>query len=100
MAEQHHVYLNAHGVRKTLHWDDERPDGFVIRTEEDIEPLLESVHRDREIMRNDGVNKVLGRVPRTVAERAVHEQWDEGDWRKWWNGEGRAFRIWNPGGWV
>lgn len=100
MSEQRHVYLNRDGVRKTVIWDDSEPDRFVIRTEEDIEPLLLSVHRDRELMRNDGVNKVLGRVPRTVAERAVHEQWDESDWRRWWNGEGRAFRIWNPGGTV
>jgi hypothetical protein len=98
MAQQRHVYLNRDGVRKTLIWDDDAPDHFVIRTEEDIEPLLESVHRDREIMRNNGPNKVLGRVPRTVVERAAHEQWGEDDWRKWWNGEGRAFRIWNPGG--
>jgi hypothetical protein len=100
MAEQRMVYQARDGVRKTLIWDDAAPDRVVIQTEEDIEPLLESVARDREIMRNDGVNKVLGRVPRTVYERAVHEGWDEGDWRKWWNGEGRAFRIWRPDGWV
>ena len=94
------VYQARDGVRKTLIWDDAAPDRFVIQTEEDIEPLLESVARDREIMRNDGVNKVLGRVPRTTYERAVHEGWDESDWRKWWNGEGRAFRIWRPDGRV
>ena len=62
--------------------------------------MLDWVAREREVMRNNGVNKLLGRVPVAVYERAVHEQWDEGDWAKWWNGEGRAFRIWNPGGQV
>lgn len=100
MTQQRMVYRNRDGVRRTLIWDDERPDDVTVHTEEDIEPLLESVARDREIMRNDGVNKLLGRVPVTVYERATHEQWGEDDWRKWWNGEGRAFRIWNPGGQV
>jgi hypothetical protein len=91
------VYADANGVRRTLIADDERPDQFVVKTTQDIEPILESVARDRELMRNTGDAKVLGRVPVAVAERAVHEDWDESDWRKWWNGEGRAFRIWKPG---
>lgn len=100
MSERKRVYLDRDGVRKTMIWDDEDPDRFVIQTEEDIEPILASVARDREIMLNNGDNKLLGRVPRTVAERAVHERWGEDDWRKWWNGEGREYRIWNPGGWI
>jgi hypothetical protein len=90
------VYADANGVRRTLIADDERPDQFVVKTTQDIEPILESVARDRELMRNTGDAKVLGRVPVAVAERAVHEDWDESDWRKWWNGAGRAFRIWKP----
>lgn len=98
MSERKTLYRNRDGVRRTLITDDERPGAVVVHTQEDLEPLLDSVARDREIMRNDGVNKLLGRVPVTVYERACLEKWDEGDWRKWWNGEGRAFRIWNPGG--
>ena len=100
MAQQRHVYRNRDGIRRTLIWDDERPDDVTVQTQEDVEPILDSIARDREIMRNDGVNKLLGRVPVTVYERACHEQWGEDDWRKWWNGEGRAFRIWNPRGRV
>jgi hypothetical protein len=100
MSEHRLVYADANGVRRTKIWDDERPDRFVVQTEQDIEPILDSIARDREIMRNDGPNKVLGRPPIAVVERAVHEKWDESDWRKWWNGEGRAFRIWKPGGRV
>jgi hypothetical protein len=77
--------------------DDERPDQFVVKTSQDLEPILDSVARDRELMANNGDNVLLGRVPVHVYERAVHEQWEESDWRKWWNGEGRAFRIWKPG---
>lgn len=100
MTEQRYVYQNRHGVRRTMIVDDERPDRFVVQTEQDIEPILDLVAMEREIMRNNGPNKVLGHVPIAVAERAVHEQWGEDDWSRWWNGEGRAFRVWNPGGWV
>lgn len=96
MPEKKTVYRDRDGVRKTLITDDDRPGVVTVHTEEDLEPLLESVARDREIMPNDGVNKLLGRVPMTVYERACLEEWDEGDWRRWWNGEGRAFRIWRP----
>ena len=96
MTERRRLYRDRDGIRRTAIWDDEDPETLVVHTEEDLEPLLDSVARDREIMRNDGVNKLLGRVPVTVYERAVHEQWEESDWRKWWNGEGRAFRIWRP----
>jgi hypothetical protein len=98
------VYDDANGVRRTLIADDERPDRFVVKTTQDIEPLLASIARDRELMRNTGDAKILGRLPVEVYERAVHEQWDEGDWRKFWNGagpddlpNGRALRIWKPG---
>ena len=98
------VYEDANGVRRTLIADDERPDRFIVKTTQDIEPILASIARDRELMRNNGDNVVLGRLPVEVYERAVHEQWDEGDWRKFWNGagpdelpNGRALRIWKPG---
>ena len=90
------VYEDRNGVRRTLLADDERPDQFTVKTSQDLEPILDSIARDRELMANTGDNVVLGRVPVGVYERAVHEEWDEGDWRKWWNGEGRAFRIWKP----
>jgi hypothetical protein len=101
------VYADANGVRRTLIADDETPDRFVVKTSQDLEPIIDSIARDRELFANSGPNKVIGRVPVAVVERAVHEQWEENDWRKWWNGagpddlpNGRAFRIWNPGGWL
>jgi hypothetical protein len=94
MTERTRVYHNADGVRRTLIVDDERP-GFVVNTEQDIEPVLDSVERDRAIMRHDGVNKLLARIPVSIFERSVHEQWDEGDWKRWLNSsEAAPFRIW------
>ena len=68
------VYEAANGVRRTLIADDERPDRFIVKTSQDIEPLLASIARDRELMRNNGDAVVLGRLPVEVYERAVHEQ--------------------------
>ena len=107
MSERKRIYRDRDGIRRTMIWDDEDPDQVTVLTEQDIEPILDSVARDREIMLNNGPNKVLGRPPVAVYERAVHEQWDERDWTRWWNGQGpsdlpngRAFRIWKPGGTI
>jgi len=97
VTERSRVYHNAHGVRRTLIADDERPDRFVVRTQQDVEPVLASVERDRAIMAHDGVNKLLARIPVSIFERSVHEQWDDGDWKKWLNSsEAAPFRVW-PG---
>ena len=96
MTERSRVYHDAYGVRRTLIVDDERP-GFVVNTQQDVEPVLASVERDRAIMAHDGVNKLLARIPVSIFERSVHEQWDDGDWKKWLNSsEAAPFRVW-PG---
>lgn len=100
MTERKTVYANADGVRRTLIVDDERPNCVVVQTEQDVEPILASVARDREIFVHNGPNKVIGRVPVAVSEQACLEQWGEDDWRRWWNGDGRAYRIWRPGAWL
>jgi hypothetical protein len=89
------VYEDANGVRRTLIADDERPDQFTVKTEQDIEPLLESVARDRETMAHNGVNKLAARIPVSIYERSVHEEWSEADWKRWLNSsEAAPFRIW------
>jgi hypothetical protein len=96
VTERSRVYHDAYGVRRTLIVDDERP-GFVVNTQQDVEPVLASVERDRAIMAHDGVNKLLARIPVSIFERSVHEQWDDGDWKKWLNSsEAAPFRVW-PG---
>ena len=93
--ERAFVYQDANGVRRTLLADDEQPDRFRVFTEQDIEPVLDSVARDRELMANTGVNKLAARVPVSIYERAIHEQWSEEDWRRWLNSSDAApFRIW------
>jgi hypothetical protein len=89
------VYEDANGVRRTLIADDERPDRFTVKTEQDVEPVLESVARDRELMAHNGVNKLAARVPVSIYERSIHEEWSEADWKRWLNSaEAAPFRIW------
>jgi hypothetical protein len=89
------VYEDRNGVRRTLIADDERPDRFVVKTSQDLEPILESIARDRELMANTGVNKLAARIPVAIYERAIHEEWSETDWKRWLNSsEAEPFRIW------
>jgi hypothetical protein len=95
MTERKQVYKNSDGVRRTLVTDDERPEDFAVHTEQVLDEILDSIERDRSIMRHDGVNKLLARIPIPIYERAVHEQWDDGDWARWLNSsEAAPFRIW------
>jgi hypothetical protein len=98
VTERKRIYRDVDGVRRSLIWDDDDPDRVTVQTEQDVEPILESAaaRRDNHDPRADlwGV----GMVPVAVWERACLEQWEESDWKKWWNGEGRPFRT-SPG-WV
>ena len=95
MTERKQIYHASDGVRRTLVTDDERPEDFGVHTEQVLDEILDSIERDRSIMRHDGVNKLLARIPIPIYERAVHEQWDDGDWARWLNSDEAApFRIW------
>jgi hypothetical protein len=89
------VYSDANGVRRTLIADDERPDQFVVKTSQDLEPIVDSVNRDREIMPHNGHNKVIGRFPVEVFERMINEGWGPDDEARFYNSDEAApYRIW------
>jgi hypothetical protein len=98
MTERKRVYRDIDGVVRTMIWDDDDPNTVTIQTTQDVEPILELAaarrdgHDRRQGIQGEGI------LPIAIYERAVREQWDEADWRKFWNGEGRPFRT-SPG-WV
>jgi hypothetical protein len=93
MAER--IYSFRDGVQRTLLYDNDSPNEFHIKTSQDIEPVLDSIARDREIMRNNGAFKVVARVPVSIYERSIHEEWSDADWARWLNSfEAGPFRIW------
>jgi hypothetical protein len=94
VSERRWTYQDADGVKRTLITDDDRPGDIVVHTEQQLDEILASVERDREAP-NNGVNKLLARIPIEVYERAVNEQWDEPQWARWLNSSDAApFRIW------
>jgi hypothetical protein len=94
MGEARRRYLARDGVARSTIADG---DGFVIHTQMDVEPVLDSIARDREIMPNSGDNKLLGRLPMIVVEdlirRGIYDDPDAFD--RWWNTiEANPWRIW------
>jgi hypothetical protein len=98
MAEQRMTYRDADGVRKTLIWDDEDRDNVTVQTEQDVEPILDGIARDREAHHAGlGGNKLAARLPLTVYEdlyqRGILD--DEQRFKDWLNSpEAAPWRIW------
>jgi hypothetical protein len=91
------TYHHRDGVKRTSIEDSERPGQLRVFTEVEMDAVLEGVKRDREALSPGSTNKLLARAPLTVVEQSIHEQWDEGDWKKWLNDPANAcFRVW-PG---
>lgn len=81
--------------------DDEKPGQIRVFTEVEMDGVLKSIEEAREVEAQRGggrpTNKHLARVPMTVYEKSIIEQWDEADWTKWLNDpDNAAFRVW-PG---
>ena len=98
MAEKRVTYHDDGAVRRTMLWEDEQPNVLRVYTEQDMTQTLENNKVMRELHPRRSNNKLLARgVPITVAERAIRENWDDNDWKKWLNDpDNAAFRIW-PG---
>jgi hypothetical protein len=94
-VERKSVIRDADGIRRTLMTDSDDPTRFHVITEQNIDEVLASIQRDAENHRERSTNKLLARIPITVYETAVHEGWDEGDWKRYLNSsEAAPFRIW------
>jgi hypothetical protein len=96
MGERLRRYHARDGVVRTGITDDDAPDRFVVKTSQDIEPILDGIARDREIMPH-GVNKLAARLPLFVYEDLMHRGIisDEDAFKKWLNGpEAVPWRIW------
>lgn len=89
------MYRNNDGVRRTLITDTDKPHDITVHTEVVMDEVLESVKRARENHPNNSANKHLAKVPMTVYERSILEDWDDSDWKKWLNDPDNAlFRVW------
>lgn len=95
MTEVKFKYHDSFGIKRTMIADDEDDSVFHVDTELELDGILESVERDRELQVAGSANKTVARVPMTIVEQAFHEQWDENQWKRWLNDpQNEPFRIW------
>ena len=96
MGEAKRIYRAHDGVVRTSIVDEEQPGRLVVQTSQDIEPVLDSIARDRETMAH-GVNKLAARLPLFIWEDLVHRgiAGDEDAFKRWLNGpEAAPWRVW------
>lgn len=93
--ERRLVYRNSDGVRRTMITDDATPFTMKVFTEVHMDAVLESIKRARDEVVSGSMNKHAARVPMTVYEQSLLEQWDDDRWRQWLNDpDNEAFRVW------
>jgi hypothetical protein len=68
LGEARRVYQARNGVARATIVDPEYPNRLVTHVQQDIEPILDSIKRDREIMPNTGENKLAARIPTVIFE--------------------------------
>lgn len=96
MGEARRTYQARDGVTRTSITDTDHPNRVVVKVSQDIEPILDSIARDRETMTH-GVNKVAARLPLFIVEDLIHRgiYHDEDAFKIWLNGpEATPWRIW------
>jgi hypothetical protein len=99
MPEHKILYQNRDGVKRTMIADTETPDKFTVHTSVEMDRVLESIKEAQEVEagKSRPTNRHLARVPMTVYEQSIVEQWDENRWKQWLNDPDNAyFRVW-PG---
>ena len=89
--------LDAHGNRRIWwHNDPDRPDDWLIEEEEDCEPYVAQAKQLAD-QRPGREWRHVAVVPHFVQARAIRENWDPADWKRWLNHpDNRMFRSW-PG---
>ena len=96
MGEAKRRYSSRAGVERTLILDEGSPQ-FVVQHSQVLDPILDSIARDREIMPNTGANKLAARIPTVIFEELQRQgiTEDESLFKAWLNSSDAApWRIW------
>jgi hypothetical protein len=96
MTERKVVYQNDGAVKRTMVWEDDKPEIVHVHTEQDLTQAIENNKKLAELHPRRSMNKLVARgVPISVYEKSVLEGWDRKDWDRWLNDpDNRAFRVW------
>ena len=96
MGEARKKYDARNGVTRTAIYDD-ASDLFHVKHEQILDPILDSIARDRETMANTGVNKLTHRIPTVIYEELQRAGIadDEQLFKAWLNSsDADPWRIW------
>lgn len=96
MGEARRRYDARNGVERTMIFDEGSPQ-FTVHHQQDVEPILDSIARDREIMPNTGGNKLAARIPTIIYEELQRNGIaDDPDLFKAWlnSSDAAPWRIW------
>lgn len=90
------VYRNDGAAKRTMIWEDDKPDIVHVRTEQDLTQAIANNKALAELHPRRSTNKLVARgVPISVYEKSILENWDSKDWERWLNDpDNRAFRVW------
>lgn len=83
-------------IQRTLHVDPDDPYRFTHETSVTLPDAF--FDRNRALAEDQkGAMKLVARVPVTIYEQSIREEWDDAQWAKWLNDpDNAAFRVW-PG---
>ncbi len=96
MGESRRRYDARNGVERTIISDDSSS-VFHVHHQQDVEPILESIARDREDMLQTGANKLAARIPTVIYEELQRAGIadDPDRFKAWLNSPDAApWRIW------
>jgi hypothetical protein len=96
VGEQKRRYDARNGVSRTMILDD-GSDVFHVEHRQDVEPILDSIKRDQEIMPQGGHNKLAARIPTIIYEelQRVGIADDPDLFKAWLNSsDAEPWRIW------
>jgi hypothetical protein len=69
--EHRFVYHERGGVRRTMIFDDEKPDRVTVHTEQTLDEIMTSIERDRDDHRERGDVKLIARIPAAIGEQLL-----------------------------
>ena len=96
MGEKRRKYDARNGVSRTMILDD-ASDVFHVEHRQDVEPILDSIKRDQEIMPQGGHNKLAARIPTVIYEELQRAGIaDDPDLFKAWlnSSDAEPWRVW------
>jgi hypothetical protein len=96
VGEQKRRYDARNGVSRTMILDDDS-EVFHVEHRQDVEPILDSIKRDQEIMPQSGDNKLAARIPTIIYEELQRAGIaDDPDLFKAWlnSPEAEPWRVW------